>query len=233
MMESTYDVRRLPGAGQVFDPELVEQYAVLHRSIRYGTTSENLLDVLGPEIRELNPRTVLDYGCGQSRLAELLQSRFGILAYRYDPAIREICCLPVAAADLVVNTDVLEHVPERDLDAVLSEIRRISSRALFAIATAPAQTVLPNGQNAHCTVHSASWWQDRLRRHFEHVEHVRPPTEKRCVFRTWEAQRTLWRRYLRFQRSLEERVRHKVSVGRLLAKVERWQRKQTRRSRAV
>lgn len=176
----------------ILNEPYIEQYRQLHAATRYGRSSEKLLPQLLPEVLELRPKTILDYGCGQSRLVEMLKYDDRVQTFRYDPAIAEIATLPVPSADLVVNTDVMEHIPTSDVDDVLSDIARISSHALFNIATAPAGRVLFNGENAHCTVQPADWWGQVLSRHFAHVEPLRSTRSTKCMFKTWKSKTLMW-----------------------------------------
>jgi 2-polyprenyl-3-methyl-5-hydroxy-6-metoxy-1,4-benzoquinol methylase len=110
-------------------------------------------------IEELQPETILDYGCGEMKLAEALAPR---RVMGYDPGIpgRESMPKPV---DLVVSTDVLEHVEPKKIDAVLDHIFRLAGKgAYLVIATRPAKAVLPDGSNAHKIVEPAAWWVAKL-----------------------------------------------------------------------
>lgn len=176
----------------ILNEPYIEQYRQLHAATRYGRSSEKLLPQLLPEVLELRPKTILDYGCGQSRLVEMLKYDDRVRTFRYDPAIAEIAQLPVQTADLVVNTDVMEHIPTSDVDDVLRDISRISQHALFNIATAPAGRVLFNGENAHCTVQPAAWWGQVLSRHFGHVEPLRSTRSTKCMFKTWKSKSLMW-----------------------------------------
>jgi hypothetical protein len=176
----------------ILNEPYIEQYRKLHAATRYGRSSEKLLPQLLPEVLELRPKTILDYGCGQSRLVEMLKYDDSVQTFRYDPAIAEIATLPVQTADLVVNTDVMEHIPTCDVDDVLADIAHISQHAMFNIATAPAGRILFNGENAHCTVQPAEWWGEQLARHFGHVEPLRSTRSTKCMFKTWKSKSLMW-----------------------------------------
>ncbi len=108
---------------------------------------------------KLQAESILDYGCGEQALAEALKPR---RVMGYDAGIIERAGLP-KPADLVVCTDVLEHVEPDKLDAVLDHIRRLASKgAYLVIATRPAKAILPDGRNAHLIVEPAEWWIDKL-----------------------------------------------------------------------
>ncbi|MCA9100776.1 MAG: class I SAM-dependent methyltransferase, partial [Planctomycetales bacterium] len=69
--------------------------------------------------------------------------------------------LPVGRFDGVICTDVLEHCPEDDVPWILGEIFAFARKLVFCnVACYPAQKRLPNGENAHCTVKSRTWWRE-------------------------------------------------------------------------
>lgn len=102
--------------------------------------------------------SVLDYGCGQGSLGRALAAS-GIAVRDYDPAIPGKDG-PPQFADIVVCTDVLEHVEPAFLHQVLAHLRQLARRAVFvSVALHPAQKMLPDGRNAHLIIHSADWWE--------------------------------------------------------------------------
>ena len=170
----------------VLDKVLVTQYKSLHKNKRYGTSGHEFLPHIQILIAELRPDSILNYGCGQTRLQEHLEL-FGAKYYRYDPAIPEISKLPVDKVDLLINTDVLEHIPEEDLNTVLSNISSISQHVFFNIATRPAVQILPNGKNAHCTIKTAMEWKWLLGVYFTDVELIFERPGHSCIFLTWHS----------------------------------------------
>ena len=112
--------------------------------------------------------TLLDYGCGQGKLCEALREKYpGTHAlYEYDPGIPGKDERP-EPADLVVCTDVAEHVEPEHIDAFLDELQRLSKSKLFLnVATRPAKKELPDGRNAHLTIEPFAWWQEKLAKRF-------------------------------------------------------------------
>ncbi len=80
----------------------------------------------------------------------------------YDPAIEGKDGRPVFA-DLVVCTDVLEHIEPDRLDNVLTHLRTLARRAVFVVInTQPSNKTLTDGRNAHLIVEPAVWWYERL-----------------------------------------------------------------------
>jgi hypothetical protein len=110
----------------------------------------------------------------------------GISAYRYDPAIPEFDQLKVEHVDLVINTDVLEHIPEECVGDVVKRVSRLSDRVFFNIHLAAAIAVLPNGSNAHCLIRPLKWWKQLLENYFERVDEVFAPKKQTVSFITWE-----------------------------------------------
>lgn len=166
--------------------ELIAQYREVHRGKVYGQTSELLTGFILRQVAFLPPpKSILDYGCGQSRTADWLAKIYDATAYRYDPALPDHAVLPEIETDLVICTDVMEHIPLEDVDRVLAEIRGISANAFFNISCVKAAEILPNGENAHCTVRPARWWAARLGAHFDTVRKVRSFTPNSVSLVTW------------------------------------------------
>ena len=149
--------------------ELEAQYRSLHEiSSNYGTSSIRYLPEIRLIIDYLEPKTVLDFGCGKASLIKILAKNYPkIEFYGFDPAIPGRDTLPVEKADLIINTDVLEHIPEDILPDVIKKIASISNNVYFALHHGLAKTILPNGENAHCTVKPPQWYYDLLSRHFK------------------------------------------------------------------
>lgn len=161
-------------------------YETLHSThAYYGRTANKLLAYILPFVKEVAPKSILDFGCGKSALCEALAAEVGAKPIKYDPAIPEISQKPAEQADMLINNDVLEHLPEADLDAVLAELRGYSNKALFTISTVLADVNLANGENAHCTVHPPEWWRDRLVKHFGAAYQVPTRSDTACAFTTW------------------------------------------------
>lgn len=152
--------------------DLIEQYRRMHRAGAYGATSIKKAPYILPYIQLLRPRTVIDYGCGQSLLADLVSERCGAEVTRYDPGLPAYDRRPSGSFGLLLNIDVLEHVPEEAVDGVLCDMARLSSKALIIIDTRPAATTLSDGRNAHLTQRPPDWWRGRLLCHYPHVQRI-------------------------------------------------------------
>ena len=190
------------------NPELIAQYRHMHATSVYGSTSVKNLRFLRPEIQILRPRSILDYGCGQSPLLDQLELGYPVDLVRYDPAIPAYARKPDKPADLLINVDVLEHIEERDLDAVLAEMASLCRHAIIVIDTKPAAAILPDGRNAHVTIRPHVWWRERLSRHFPALYPQATARRSRAGFRTWPRTAAQTLRYLALRAG--ENARHYV-----------------------
>lgn len=150
---------------------ITEEYRALNaelhqRNPAYGISGHRWKAEVAELIRINDYTSLLDYGSGKGTLRAAFPSSFwdrGFLFMEYDPAIPEKSS-PPSQADLVVCTDVLEHIEPDCLNAVLDDLRRVTRRAVFLeIHTALAQKTLADGRNAHLIVEPAEWWLGQLR----------------------------------------------------------------------
>lgn len=122
--------------------------------------------------------TLLDYGCGKASMYDLSHVQVdgigtveSIITYwdvagvcLYDPGYPPHSELPKGQFDGVIATDVLEHCAEEDLPWILDEVFGFARNFVFAnVACYPARKILPNGENAHCTIRPPQWWDALLR----------------------------------------------------------------------
>ena len=187
---------------------LVDQYRQIHLNKKYGAASSAKAPYLIPHIRALGARSVIDYGCGQSTFPDMIRASGVETVFRYDPAIPAYAERPTLSFDLLVSVDVLEHVPESEIDAVLSDMRSLADNALLVIDIKPAKEILPNGENAHAIVQPPEWWAERLSRFWDYIEPFPGGSKPRAWLKTWPTppmQRPLiWghKTYLRIKKHL-------------------------------
>lgn len=112
--------------------------------------------------------TILDYGCGKNSLAQALATLTPWVEVRsYDPNIEEYAELP-APAELVVCTDVLEHIEPVYLGEVLKHLASLAGDMIYlAIHTGPAVKELPDGRNAHLIQEGPAYWLRLLEDHWQ------------------------------------------------------------------
>lgn len=146
-------------------PDYLDMQRELHlRPNGYGAKGKKWADTVIALAKRYAASSVLDYGCGTGSLAvklrEMKKIRFRIA--EYDPAIKGKDGMPLFA-DLVVITDVLEHIERDRLDAVLEHLRILARKAVFfVIALDPANKILLDGRNAHLILETPEWWEARI-----------------------------------------------------------------------
>jgi len=134
--------------------------------------------LIGEMVKKCGEITVLDYGCGKRTLEETLPPILGMKLANYDPCIDGLDGTP-EPADLVVCTDVLEHVEPECLENVLDDLQRVTKQALFlAVSTRLAHKSTSDGQNTHKIVQEQDWWRPKLRKRFDIVQVVVVPGDK-------------------------------------------------------
>jgi SAM-dependent methyltransferase len=159
---------------KLISDEYKEQLAQLHREKEdFGTSSPMYADSIKYMLSKFKCEDMLDFGCGKAALKKALGIKEGY--YGFDPAIPEYSDVP-NPRDLVVCTDVLEHVELGMVPNVIKELARVTKKVgYFVIHTGPALNVLPDGRNAHITQEPARWWLLRLCKHFN-IEFVQRMT---------------------------------------------------------
>lgn len=150
--------------------DLVDEYRKIHSERYYGHSSEALLPKIQPIIKSMNPSSILDYGCGRSSLVNYFWNDGQRQIYKYDPAIEDYMSLPAKVVDLVICTDVLEHILLRDMDRIFQDFIKLTNTVILGINISPARKKLSNGMNAHVTIMPKSWWIGFIKRYYKQVE---------------------------------------------------------------
>lgn len=136
----------------------------------YGERGYKHLDDVLHVLRREQCTSALDYGCGKASLSKYARRVCEVAIANYDPSVPEYAAEPMPA-DLVICTDVLEHIEPLCLHDVLKHMHSLCNKAFyFQIATRPAQRVLSDGRNAHLLVKPAYFWFDTLRQYFDITE---------------------------------------------------------------
>jgi len=149
--------------GRVISRKYRQQNEMLHAmNAGYGAGGHKWASRIVSILNRIEGETILDYGCGKGTLAKAIGNA---IVTEYDPAIEgKTEAFP---RDLVVCTDVLEHIEPALLDNVLEHLASVTlKRLFFNIATCPAKKSLPDGRNAHLLVRPGFWWKDKLGKYF-------------------------------------------------------------------
>ena len=132
-----------------------------HRATKWGRDGHSHAPEILDFAHELGATTVLDYGCGRGTLKPAISPTLKVA--EYDPGIAGKDGLP-KPAELVVATDVLEHIEPERLDAVLQHLFNLAGKGVYlVISLREAREILPDGRNAHLIVEGVDWWLKRLR----------------------------------------------------------------------
>jgi|TARA_Y100000034_G_scaffold128412_1_gene182939 2-polyprenyl-3-methyl-5-hydroxy-6-metoxy-1,4-benzoquinol methylase len=154
----TDEYRRLNAELHDIDPE-------------YGVKGQEQVPFVMELFSAFDATTILDYGCGKGTLKmSLMASGFPEVAARmqeHDPAIPSKDHTP-DPADIVVCSDVLEHVEPACLDEVLDDLQRLTRLATFVlVSTIPAEKELTDGRNTHLIIEPSQWWMPKLQLRFD------------------------------------------------------------------
>lgn len=158
-----------------------------------GTTStpgvyghNNWGEGLYAHIEKIKPNSILDVGCGQGKFVNDMVNKFNIpLVYGADIAsvatgkyidnskVNWLDCMahsiPVNdnEVEYVVSFDCLEHCLEEDIDTIVNEFYRISTKGLMLnISYRQAFERSLNGEMLHMTVKPEKWWIDKFSEKF-------------------------------------------------------------------
>lgn len=146
---------------RLISEEYIRMNARLHQANEsYGTSGRNYADDVLKVHSIVQAVSILDYGSGKGTLKASLPQ--GLDVREYDPAIPLIAMHP-EPADLVVCTDVLEHIEPDYLAEVLEDIHSLAVKGVYlTVATRPAKKFLEDGRNAHLIVEPATWWISKI-----------------------------------------------------------------------
>jgi hypothetical protein len=135
----------------------------LHKdNLAYGVGGGKHAPTVLKLAESLKTHSILDYGSGKGYLAKAIP--FPI--WEYDPAVPEKSESP-RPADLVVCTDVLEHIEPEKLHFVLDDLRRCTKQiGYFVIHTGPSSKTLADGRNSHLIQQNKDWWTMKLKKFF-------------------------------------------------------------------
>ena len=148
--------------------DYLEQQKTLHQNPNYGVASLSFAPIVADLIRQIDAKSISDYGAGKKNLLVGLNKNgiSGIDYYPYDPVFPEYG--PPKTADLVCCIDVLEHIEPNLIDNVISDLAKITVNiGFFSIHMGPAGKFLTDGRNAHLIQKPTSWWLPKISKHFD------------------------------------------------------------------
>ena len=147
---------------------LIPAYRELHAKGKFpGYSIRPYLAQITEIVMASGAKTLLDYGSGAGKQysEECWHVLWNIMPTLYDPAVVEFDRRPVSQFDGVICTDVLEHIPEDELEGVIADLVGYARLWCFiSVCCRPAKPNkdLPDGRNAHVTIRPEEWWLEKL-----------------------------------------------------------------------
>lgn len=123
---------------------------------------------IGEVVRRHRARTLLDYGSGAGdayRSPHFIHDVWGLRKTDircYDPSFPQLKLNKpiVGTFDGVICSDVLEHVPEADVEKVIQTLfNRADDFVWASVCCRPAKKFFADGTNMHVTIKPLVWWQ--------------------------------------------------------------------------
>ena len=142
----------------------------MHKKYIWGSTAGKYAgDSVAQLLRE-HPEieTILDYGCGEGTLKDHIEGLgFNKKWTLYDPGMQKFQTKPTGKFDLVITTDVLEHVEDYMLDSVLSELCEYSNKFIYnEIACYLTNKLFKEGpytgRDLYINLKAPDGWKERL-----------------------------------------------------------------------
>lgn len=177
----------MPSPDDLISPAYLEEQRRLHADPRgYGTKGRKWLTQVQELAGTFGAHSILDYGCGQASLMREFWANpdpllVGVDFRSWDPAVPQWGAWP-EPADLVVCTDVLEHVEADKMEAVLDHLQSLAHIGLFVVVSlVPTAKVLSDGRQAHISLHPKAWWEEQLGDRFDFLAEYEVSPEKQWV----------------------------------------------------
>jgi 2-polyprenyl-3-methyl-5-hydroxy-6-metoxy-1,4-benzoquinol methylase len=145
-----------------------------------GGGTRTLADKLLEEVNNRKSVTILDYGCGlgthwhKQVWVNNTKSIMNVLGekvqgfYRYDPAYELYSKPPLCTFDLVICSDVLEHVPDEYLEEFFFNINNYVKKdgmIFYSISTKLSKNSFDDGTNMHVNIKSVDEWFEILKKY--------------------------------------------------------------------
>jgi len=140
---------------------LKKTYTDIHAKTAFGKRAK-IPPYLKTFIKDKSPDSILDFGCGKGNLVKVLNDTYkDIAVHGYDPANPEFDKV-VPNVDLIVSTDVLEHVEPEHIEDTIEMLSLKGKFYYHLISCAPAKLILPDGRNAHLIQEGPTWWRQKF-----------------------------------------------------------------------
>ena len=202
----------------------VEQYKLLNDKNKFYYESNlsifNMINEISLFIDYLKPKNILDYGCGNGILLKLLKHKYPkINIDGYDHAIKEFSVISNNHYDMIINTDVLEHIPKNDICDVLNHIKSLSNNVFFCLHHGKAWTILPNGENAHITIEPKEWYHNLMRNYFDIIIPLKARNPINSIVITFDINKRIFNKYNKILKlNINDNLQIKYIFGKKITK---------------
>jgi hypothetical protein len=148
--------------------ELVAKYKELHRQQQFlGLTLRSYQSAVWRAIRDTDAKTVYDFGAGKADAWGEWKTVLSLKdVFCYEPGIPHLEQKPKADLqfDLVIACDVLEHLLEPDVDAVIAHLFSHAKKMVWAsVCCRPAKKCFPGTEiNMHTCIQPYDWWASKF-----------------------------------------------------------------------
>lgn len=150
-----------------------EEYKKLHEEGNFngGSLKPEYINIISEMVESTASTSILDYGCGkaQNYLKNKIHNRFGIPdsgLFLYDPGVPKFSKLMKDTVDGVICTDVLEHIPEEELEETFQTIFKKAEKFVFLVVFCGlAVKTFPDGTNVHVTIKPPIWWEEQIKKY--------------------------------------------------------------------
>ena len=162
--------------------QVIEKYKIFHKngiknlpgdSTFLGYSLTKWIIKIKEIIKINNANSLLDFGCGKGFLYnnkfKIGDNEFKNLSdfwdieniFLYDPGVDKFSTYPNKRFDGIICTDVIEHIPEKDIMNFIDELFKFSNKFIFfVIATIPASKYFDDGKNIHLCLKTQNDWNE-------------------------------------------------------------------------
>tara|TARA_B100000674_G_C37784284_1_gene888666 strand:+ start:280 stop:855 length:576 start_codon:yes stop_codon:yes gene_type:complete len=162
--------------------KVIEKYKIFHKngiknlpgeSTFLGYSLTKWIVKIKEIIKINNANSIVDFGCGKAFLYsnkfKIGDNEFKNLSdfwgieniFLYDPGVEKFSTYPNKRFDGIICTDVIEHIPEKDVMNFIDELFKLSNKFIFfVIATIPASKYFDDGKNIHLCLKTQSDWNE-------------------------------------------------------------------------
>lgn len=120
---------------------------------------------------------------------------------------------------MIINTDVLEHIPKSDIADVVNHIKSLSNNVFFCLHHGKAWTILANGENAHITIEPKEWYHNLMRNYFDIIIPLNARNTINSIVITFNINKRIFNKYNKILKlNISNNLQIKYIFGRKITK---------------